>query len=141
MPRSETSVTAPTITRIRSLLADEFADTGAPVISTALLLMDTRTGQEDLRLFAPVAQGEPRHEACVWLSAGPEHGPFALDLIEAIHSHRLRHWRPCTDAFVDGVVATTTRRSTGQIGWAVNHLDQGAHGVSARSNSAERKDT
>ncbi|MFH8295049.1 hypothetical protein [Streptomyces sp. NPDC018059] len=115
-----TTTTAPTA-RLRALLADEFADADAPTISTALLLLNIRTGKEELRLFAPAEDGHPGHEVCVWKSED-EHGPFALDMIEAIHSHRLRHWRPETDAFVLGVVSTTTNRPTGQIGWAVNGL-------------------
>lgn len=115
-----TTTTAPTA-RLRALLADEFAAADAPTISTALLLLNIRTGQEELRLFAPAEDGHPGHEVCVWKSED-EHGPFALDMIEAIHSHRLRHWRPEADAFVLGVVSTTTNRPTGQIGWAVNGL-------------------
>jgi hypothetical protein len=116
-----TTTTAPTA-RLRALLAAEFADPDAPTISTALLLLDVRTGQEELRLFAPAEDGHPGHEICVWKSE-QEHGPFATDLIEAIHSHRLRDWRPETDAFLFGVLSTSTKRPTGQIGWAVNGLD------------------
>ncbi|MEJ8654675.1 hypothetical protein WKI65_43255 [Streptomyces sp. MS1.AVA.3] len=122
-----TTATAPTA-RLRALLVAEFAasdGSDVPTISTALLLLDTRTGQEELRLFAPAEGGHPGHETCVWKSEG-EHGPFATDLIEAIHSHRLRNWRPDTDAFLFSTLSTTTGRPTGQIGWAVNGLDAGA---------------
>ncbi|WP_435058444.1 hypothetical protein [Streptomyces sp. bgisy060] len=115
------TTTAPTA-RLRALLADQFADPGAPRISTALLLLHIRTGKEELRLFAPAEDGQPGHETCVWKSEG-DHGPFAIDMIEAIHSHRLREWRPNADAFVLGIISTTTQRPTGQIGWAVNGLD------------------
>ncbi|TQE33163.1 hypothetical protein [Streptomyces ipomoeae] len=116
-------MTAPTLKHLRALLDAEFADADAPVISTALLLLDVRTGREELRLFTRVAGGDPRHEVCVWRSEG-EHGPFATDAIEAIHAHRLRGWRPTKDAFVNGVLSLGTCRPTGQIGWAVNDLDQ-----------------
>ncbi|MDJ0465068.1 hypothetical protein [Streptomyces sp. H27-C3] len=115
------TTTRPTA-RLRALLADEFADDDAPAISTALLLLNIRTGKEELRLFARAEDGHPGHEICVWKSED-DHGPFALDMIEAIHSHRLRHWRPEADAFVLGIISTTTNRPTGQIGWSVNDLD------------------
>ncbi|WP_282798318.1 hypothetical protein [Streptomyces sp. CC224B] len=116
-------MTAPTLEHLRALLAAEFADADAPVISTALLLLDTRTGREELRLYTRVAAGDPRHEACVWCSED-EHGPFATDVIEAIHAHRLRGWRPTRDAFVNGVLPLGTRRPLTLIAWAVNDLDQ-----------------
>ncbi|PZT71572.1 hypothetical protein [Streptomyces sp. AC1-42T] len=116
--------TAPTA-RLRALLAAEFAADDAPTISSALLLLHIRTGREELRLFARHEDGDPRHEICVWKSED-DHGPFALDLIEAIHSHRLRAWRPDADGFVVGAISTITNQPTGQIGWAIGDLDKEA---------------
>ncbi|MFJ4010981.1 hypothetical protein [Streptomyces sp. NPDC090026] len=119
-----TTALAPTA-RLRALLAAEFAADDAPTISTALLLLHIRTGKEELRLFARHEDGDPGHEVCVWKSEG-DHGPFALDLIEAIHSHRLRAWRPDADGFLLGTISTITNRPTNQIGWAIGDLDKKA---------------
>ncbi|MFB7545004.1 hypothetical protein ACFC0N_34490 [Streptomyces zaomyceticus] len=119
-----TTALAPTA-RLRALLAAEFANDGAPTISTALLLLHTRTGKEELRLFTRHEDGDPAPEVCVWKSKDV-HGSFATDLIEAIHSHRLRAWRPDIDGFVVGTICTITNQPTNQIGWAIGDLDKEA---------------
>ncbi|MFJ1837924.1 hypothetical protein ACIOJ9_29145 [Streptomyces sp. NPDC088175] len=119
-----TTALAPTA-RLRALLAAEFANDAAPTISTALLLLHIRTGKEELRLFARHEDGDPGHEVCVWKSKDV-HGAFALDLIEAIHTHRLRAWRPDADGFVVGTISTVTNQPANQIGWAIGDLDKEA---------------
>ncbi|WP_333745573.1 hypothetical protein [Streptomyces sp. IBSBF 2950] len=104
--------------RLRALLAAEFpADT--PQFDTALLLLSTATGQEEVRLYTQVTGGQPGHETAVYRSEAP-HAPFALDLIAALHAHRLTNWRPMRDAYMPGVIHLGTRRATGQIGWALD---------------------
>ncbi|MDX3165924.1 hypothetical protein PV516_19240 [Streptomyces scabiei] len=112
-----TGVLTPT-DRLRALLAAEFPD-DAPRFDTALLLLSTATGQEEVRLYTQVAAGHPGYETAVYRSEAP-HTPFALDLIAALHAHRLHNWRPMRDAFMPGVIHMGTRRATGQIGWALD---------------------
>ncbi|MFF4409876.1 hypothetical protein [Streptomyces sp. NPDC001404] len=117
--------TQTTADRLRALLAAKFPGTGAPPVHTALLLLNTSTGQEEVRLYAKDLAGTPGYEKTVFRSETP-HSAFALDLIEALHAHRLHHWRPLRDTFMPGVINLTTRRVTGQIGWALDlrHLTE-----------------
>jgi hypothetical protein len=107
---------APTPTdRLKALLAAELTGDAAP--DTALLLLSVATGQEEVRLYTQVTPGEPGHETAVYRSQ-PPHNASALDLIAALHAHRLHNWRPMRDAYMPGVIHMGTRRATGQIGWA-----------------------
>ncbi|WP_098895694.1 hypothetical protein [Streptomyces sp. t99] len=110
-----------TTARLRALLAEKFADADAPTISTALLLLDIRTGEFELKLFARISGGRRGPQVCVWKSGG-DRSPFAIEVSEAIQSHRLRAWRPGVDEVVIGR-DITTNDATGEFGWAVKDLD------------------
>ncbi|GAA1112045.1 hypothetical protein [Streptomyces javensis] len=120
-----TPLAAPAADRLRALLATELPQPEA--IKTALLLLDPRTGHEEVRLYSPAPDGKPGHETSVYRSQAP-HSPFALALIEVLHAHRLHDWRPARDAFMPGVINMTTRRPTGHVGWAIDlrHLTEDA---------------
>ncbi|MFJ4965955.1 hypothetical protein ACIP6P_26520 [Streptomyces sp. NPDC088729] len=110
-----------TTARLRALLAAKFADADAPAIGTALLLLDIRTGEFELKLFARISSGGRGPQVCVWKS-GVDRSPFAIEVSEAIQSHRLRAWRPGIDEVVIGR-DITTNDATGEFGWAVKDLD------------------
>ncbi|MEV1042946.1 hypothetical protein AB0J01_41260 [Streptomyces sp. NPDC050204] len=104
--------------RLRALIESGLPGGTRPV-HTALLLLNVTTGQEEIRLYSQAPDGEPGHEIGVFRSTAP-HGAFALDLIAALHAHRLHHWRPNRDGYMPGVLNHATRRVTGQVGWAID---------------------
>ncbi|MFG3157123.1 hypothetical protein ACGF7W_34390 [Streptomyces sp. NPDC048219] len=110
--------------RLRALLAAGLP-AGTPPAHSALLLLSVATGQEEVRLYRRVANGTPSHETAVFRSE-PPHDAFALDLIAALHDHRLHNWQPLRDGYMPGVIHMGTRRATGQIGWAIDlrHLTE-----------------
>ncbi|MFJ2752722.1 hypothetical protein [Streptomyces sp. NPDC087297] len=101
--------------RLRALLAAGLPG-GTRPIHTALLLLNTTTGREELRLYAPPADGPPGHQRPVFRFTAP-HSAFARDLIAALHAYRLHAWQPDRDAYLPEMPA---RRTTGQVGWAIN---------------------
>ncbi|MER6253655.1 hypothetical protein ABT224_20095 [Streptomyces sp. NPDC001584] len=117
---------APAAERLRALLADKFpAPADQP--DTALLLLDPRTGHEEVRLYSPAAGAAPGHATGVYRSHHP-HDAFALDLIETLHAHRLHHWNPRLDGFAAATTEPRTGRLASPIGWAIDlrHLQEDA---------------
>ncbi|MFD5881029.1 hypothetical protein [Streptomyces yangpuensis] len=123
----------PVRNRLRDLLAAGLPG-GTRPIHTALLLLTAATGHEELRLYTPVGDGAPGHQAPVFRSTAP-HSPFARDLIAALHAYRIHAWQPGRDAYMPGVIDRASRRSTGQVGWVIDlqHLQPRRH--PARPNS------
>ncbi|MFF2571113.1 hypothetical protein [Streptomyces sp. NPDC058084] len=119
-PDAEAQVTD----RLRALVEGGLPGGTRPVHS-ALLLLNVATGQEEVRLYTRVSDGDPGHETSVFRSQAP-HGAFARDLIVALHAHRLHNWRPCRDGYMPGVINLKSRRATGQIGWVIDlrHLTE-----------------
>ncbi|MER5302227.1 hypothetical protein ABT039_22590 [Streptomyces lasiicapitis] len=110
--------------RLRETLAAALPG-GTRCAHTALLLLNTATGQEEVYLHAPARDGRPGHMTPLF-SSQPPHDPFALDLIAALHAHRLHAWQPARDGFMPGVINLADRRASGQIGWAIDlrHLTE-----------------
>ncbi|MEU3399382.1 hypothetical protein [Streptomyces filamentosus] len=104
--------------RLRALIAAGLPEGTRPV-HTALLLLSVTTGQEEVRLYSRIPDGDSCHETTVFLSEAP-HGAFALDLLAALHAHRLHNWRPLRDGYMPGVINLRSGRATGQVGWAID---------------------
>ncbi|MEU2453977.1 hypothetical protein ABZ605_28340 [Streptomyces sp. NPDC012765] len=111
--------------RLRRLLAAGLPGGHRP-IHTALLLLDTATGREELRLYTPAPDVPPGHQSPVYRLTAP-HSPFARDLIAALHAYRLHAWRPDHDAYLPDHTGRPGPHSAGRIGWAIDlrHLHEG----------------
>ncbi|WP_435245031.1 hypothetical protein [Streptomyces tendae] len=107
-------VTAPLLALIEAGLPG-----GTAPVHTALLLLNTATGQEEVRLYSQVTGGEPGHETAVYRSETP-HDLYARGLIAALHAHRVHNWRPTRDGYLRGLIDLKTRRTTGQVGWSID---------------------
>lgn len=110
--------------RLHALIKAGLPDGTRPV-HTALLLLTVATGQEEVRLYSQVSDGDPGPETTVFRSEAP-HSRFALDLLAALHAHRLHNWRPLRDGYMPGAINLKSRRVTGQVGWAIDlrHLTE-----------------
>lgn len=110
--------------RLRALLAAGLPGGQRP-IHTALLLLNTATGREELRLYTPVPGGPPGHQSPVYRLTAP-HSAFARDLLAALHTYRLHAWRPGHDAYLATHTERRSRNSVGHIGWAIDlrHLHE-----------------
>ncbi|MFZ3475278.1 hypothetical protein ACODT3_42770 [Streptomyces sp. 4.24] len=110
--------------RLRALLAAGLPG-GTRPIHTALLLLNTATGREELRLYSPVADGPPGHQRPVYRLTAP-HSAFARDLIAALHAYRVHAWRPERDAYMPSQTDRASRRATDQVGWVLDlrHLQR-----------------